>query len=238
MKAKYGLLFVLITMVASSVWAQGLTYVSGKTEKGVVKDLNPDAVIFMRMMKGQFDATDDAFTAKSVQFSIEKIPYENVKAINNVPIAAYKVLYSSNPIYRLVERMKYQWTTSIEGGDFVTQAKAFFLFLILLGVLVPLLVWLGAKLTGAQMGFMTGVFISVVIYAIGYGLMKGFELMTVRGMGFMQSSGGQMGITLGAMLVVGILIGMMSKENVLSGLAMIVGWFAGIYAAMWVMTMV
>lgn len=237
MKTKF-LFFILVTMAASAGWAQGLTFTSGNTETGVVKDLDPDAVIFMRVLKKQFDATDDAFTARSVQLSIEKIPYEEVKALNGVPIAAYKVLYSYNPLYRMVEKLTYRWTVAMGGGTFVGQAKALFLFLLLLGILVPLLVWLGAKLTGSQMGFMMSVLMSVVIYAIGYGLIKGFEAMTVNGIGFMQGAGGQKGVTFGAMILVGLFLGMITKENIVSGLAMVVGWFAGIYAAMWIITIV
>lgn len=238
MKVERLLIIILGLTFASTVWSQSMTFISGNTEPGVVKKLTPDGVVFMRMMKKQFDATDDAFTAKSIRFSIEKIPYENVKQINGVPISAYRVLYRHNPLYRMIERIKFQWTTSMGKGSFVGQAKTLFLFLMLLGVLVPLMVWGGSRLTGGKMGFMVSVLVSVVIYAIGYGLVKGFEAMTVHGVGFMQRGGGQMGATIGLMLLAGLLIGMVTKESIISGLGMIVGWFAGIYAAMWIITMV
>ncbi len=212
-------------------FSQQLTLVSGKSQTGLVKDLTADGVVFMRMIKKPFDATDDVFKARSVQFSIEKYQYNEVKSVNGVPLKAYKVLYRDNPLYRLVEKIKYQWSVSMGKGSFVKQAKALFLFLLVLGVLVPLFVWGAGRITGSPQGFMGAIGMSIVIYGIGYGLLKGFEALTVSGVGFLQGSGGQMGALIGAVILIGVLIGVFTKESIISGLAMIAGWFLGIYAA-------
>ena len=239
MKWLVGAIFTLFVLQAN---AAVLIDTTGHKYPGVVRKVLPHRVEFLVKQKAGKEILEDddiAFKARSFKFYPKIFFFEDTKTIDGMTPETFYFLYHNNPVLKLKYTLEYAWAMKVQKGGFAEQLKALAVFLGLLGMLVPLLTWLGGRMGGARdLTFFGSIGFVLVIYGVAWGLMKLFIYLALSGVQFFHTPTGQLLSVIGGVLLAGMLIAMGFKKGLLGGLGMMAGWVVGLYASIYLIGLI
>lgn len=231
------LVCVGIGLAAAPAWAGKLKLIDGTIYTGVVEKVGPTGILFLwQRQKDQpapINFSDDEllFTAQGHASEVRAVPFEQIAAMDGVPMDRFRALYGYNLFYRTAASLEVSRIRVASTGAFVDQVVAVVALFLILAVAVPIVLLLvSGILPGEQLSF-TGAFVfMLVLTAVGMGFALGSAELT-RMSDILASSGAQIGLTLLLLLTIGGVMHVGTRYGFLQGIVFTIVAGAGLILA-------
>lgn len=212
-----------VVLCAVPAVAGKLRMVDGAVYSGVVEKVGPTGIIFLwQRQKDQpapIKAGDDdlLFAAQGHASEARAVPFEQIDAMDGVPMQRFKALFGYNLFYRTMASLEASRIRVASTGDFVHQIVAAVSLILILALLVPLcLMLVSAVLPGERLSFSGAFVFTVVLTAVGMGFALASSELT-RLTDFLGTGGPQMGLTLILVLAIGGIMHLSTRYGFLQG---------------------
>lgn len=224
------LLALPLLLVGAAATAGTVETTGGRKYTGAVLGVGSDSLQFAwqkskdqppEIKKGDIDK---AFAAQGEEAVAMSFAMSELASINGAPPSVFKVLYSGNLFYRLVQMMDRGKVQALASADFVHQIKGVAVLLLTLVLLMPLLMILVARiLPGDVMGFGGGIGYSILLFCVGLALATGSSLLTT-GVGFFDSVAVQYVLSAALVALVALVIHVATAHSFWQGLGFVAVW--------------